>query len=150
MHNRSQKPGFSLVELLMALSILAIFFTVSEKIFNSAILLGAAGENLSNTSSRIDSALFQLRADVWNSKSISVTGPQSVDLTLADGTQITWKIDPDQGIFRTQPTGTSENWLALGKDWTFSTDNLSLTIADKSTAPTRLISQFLLAQRMRS
>src|SRR5580704_1687215 len=107
---RSFKSGFTISELLMSLLILVIFFALAGELFNSSVLLSAAGEKLSNNSSRTDSALFQLRADVWNAKTISVSSAQSVDLSLADGTQVSWKIDPDQGVIRTVIEGSPEHW----------------------------------------
>ena len=148
--HRSHKPAFTLGEVLMSLFLLAIFLTVSTNLFRSTILLGSASEDLSNTSSRIDSALYQLRADVWNSKSIAVPTPQSLDLTRPDGRQISWKIDPDQGLIRTEQDARPELWQTIGNDWTFSADAVSLAVSDKSGAPTRLASQLLLAQSMHS
>jgi hypothetical protein len=145
---RSLKPAFTLGEILISLIILTIFMAAATQLFRSTILLGSASENLSNTSARTDSALFQLRADVWNSKTISVPTSQSVDLTFSDGRQISWKITPDQGLTRTDPQAHSQTWPTIGNDWTFSTDSISLTISDKSPAPTRLASQILLAQKI--
>jgi hypothetical protein len=148
--SRPLKPAFTIGEVLISLILFTIFLTLAGQLFRSTILVGSASENLSNTSSRIDSALFQLRADVWNSKSIAVPTPQSVDLTLADGRQISWKIDPDQGVIRAEPNTRPQIWQTIGSDWTFSTDPISLTITDKSPAPTRLISQLLLAETTHS
>jgi prepilin-type N-terminal cleavage/methylation domain-containing protein len=147
---RSSKPAFTLIEVTIAIIILVIFFAVAGKLFNSVILLGAAGESLSNTSAQTDSAIFQLHSDVWNSKSIAVVDSRSVKLTLSDGSQIAWTLAPDSGLTRSGPAVTTEQWDSTGKSWTFSADAVSLTIAENTRVPQRLLSQILLAQRHQS
>jgi prepilin-type N-terminal cleavage/methylation domain-containing protein len=147
---RSSSRAFTLIEVTIAIIILVIFFAIAGKIFNSAVLLSAAGENLSDASARTDSALYQLRADVWDSQSITVPDPHTVALVRSDGSQISWTLNPDLGLTRIGPTVTTEQWDAIGKEWTFSTDPVSLIIVQKSEIPVRLVSQILLAQRTQS
>jgi prepilin-type N-terminal cleavage/methylation domain-containing protein len=150
MRPRVRNSGFTLYEVMVGILILVIFFAVAGKLFNSVILLGAASENLSNASSRTDSALFRLRADVWDSKSIVVADARSITLTRSDGSQIVWTLTPDEGISRAGPTAKSEQWEGIGKGWAFSTDAVSLTVAENKEVPVRLVSQVLISRRMPS
>jgi hypothetical protein len=150
MRPRLHKPGFNMIELLMALGLLVTFFAIAGTIFSSTVQLSAAGEKLSDSSATIDSALYQFRADVWNAKSIAVTDPKSVDLILSDGQTISWKISDDQILSRSGEKATAEHWPAVAKNWEFSTDGFSLTISEKKEVPTRLVSELLLWQRGRS
>jgi prepilin-type N-terminal cleavage/methylation domain-containing protein len=135
--------GFTITELLATLVLLVLFFSAAGELFRSTILLSSGSQELSNRASQIDSALFQLRRDVWNSAQIAATSPQSVDLSSPDGTKTAWTINPGS-LTRTDARGQTERWACVGNDWSFSTDAVSLTISDAASAPIRLPSQILL------
>jgi len=143
---RGGKKGFTLTELLVSLILLVLFFSAAGELFKSTILLSSGSQELSNRASQIDSALFQLRRDVWNSVQIAAAGPRSVDLSSPDGTKTAWRIDLGS-LTRTDAGGQTERWESVGDDWSFSTDGVSLTISDAASAPTRLASQILLAEK---
>ncbi|MGD0388239.1 MAG: hypothetical protein ABSC42_04710 [Tepidisphaeraceae bacterium] len=139
-------PGFTLTEVVVSLILLVLFFSAAGELFRSTVLLSSGSQEFSNRASQIDSAVFQLRRDVWNSVQIAATSPQSVDLSFSDGTKTAWKIELGS-LARTDPRGQTERWQAVGNGWCFSTDGVSLTISDAAAAPIRLASQILLAER---
>jgi hypothetical protein len=141
------RRGFTILEVIMTLGLLVMFFAASGEVFRSTVLLSSAGENLSNQSSQIDSAVWQLRKDVWNSRSISVPATNSVELSIDDKTSILWKIDSAGDLVRATPSGNPQRWPAIGTGWTFSTDAVSISISDGSSAPIRMISQVLLSRK---
>jgi hypothetical protein len=130
----------------MTLSILVLFFGFSGEVFRSTVLLSSASQNLCDDASRTDSVLRLLRTDVWNCRSMTLADPRSLELSFSDGTKVSWKIDPNNTVVRTDAAGHDQRWDAIGSGWTFSTDKVSLAISDRSSAPTRLVSQLLLAQ----
>jgi prepilin-type N-terminal cleavage/methylation domain-containing protein len=136
--------AFTLTEVLMALSLLTLFFAAAGEIFKSTVLLSWNDPQSSNRASQIDSALFQLRRDVWNSPQISVPKTKSADLE-SDGGTILWTIDPDGNITRTDPHGQTEQWKTIAKNWSLTTDDICLTINDGSDEM-RLPSQILLSR----
>ncbi|MGD0766614.1 MAG: hypothetical protein ABSB42_00165 [Tepidisphaeraceae bacterium] len=138
-------PGFTITELLATLILLVLFFAAAGELFKSTILLSSGSQEFSNRASQLDSAVFQLRRDVWNSSRIAAS-PQSVDLSWPDGTTTAWKIDGGS-LTRTDARGQTESRPAVGNDWSFSTDGVSLTISDGTAAPIRLASQILLSER---
>ena len=142
----SARRGFTMTEMLMTLSILVIFFGFSGEVFKSTVLLSSASQNLCDRTSQIDSALRQLRMDVWNCRSMTLSDPRSLDFSISDGTKVSWKIDSLNGVERTDAAGHAERWDAVGVGWTFSTDKVSLALSDGSSAPMRIVSQILLAQ----
>lgn len=144
--DRKIRFGFTMIEIMMALSILVLFFGFSGEVFRSNVLLSSASQNLCDDASRIDSVLRLLRADVWNCRSMTLADPRSLDLSFSDGTKVSWKIDSQNSMVRTDAAGHAEHWEAVGAGWTFSTDKVSLAISDGSSVPTRLVSQLLLAQ----
>ena len=138
-------PGFTITELLATLILLVLFFAAAGELFKSTILLSSGSQEFSNRASQFDSAIFQLRRDVWNSSRITAS-PQSVDLSLPDGTTTAWKID-GASLTRTDARGQTERYEAVGNDWSLCTDGVSLTISDAASAPLRLPSQILLSKR---
>jgi prepilin-type N-terminal cleavage/methylation domain-containing protein len=144
--DRKIQFGFTMVEILMTLSILVLFFGFSGEVFRSTVLLSSASQNLCDDASRTDFVLRLLRADVWNCRSMTLAGPRSLELSFSDGTKVSWKIDSNNSVVRTDAAGHAERWNGIGSAWTFSTDKVSLAISDGSSAPARLVSQLLLPQ----
>lgn len=144
--DRKTRFGFTMVEILMTLSILVIFFGFSNEVFRSTVLLSSASQNLVDDASRTDFVLRLLCADVWNCSSMTLGDPHSLELFFSDGTKVSWKIDPRNSVVRTDAAGHDEHWDNVGTDWKFSTDKISLAISNGSSVPTRLVSQILLAQ----
>jgi hypothetical protein len=137
-----------MIEILMALSLLVIFFFVAGELFKSTVLLSAQSQQVSDDSNRIDSAMFQLRRDVWNSRQIAVADPHLVHLTASDGTQISWRINSGGDVTRTIAGGADETWPALALGWSLTADGFSLSISDaRNSQSLRLTSQSLLAQK---
>jgi hypothetical protein len=137
-----------MIEIVMALSLLVIFFFVAGELFKSTVLLSAQSQQVSDDSNRIDSAMFQLRRDVWNSRQIAVADPRLVHLTASEGTQISWRINSSGDMTRTIAGGADETWLALAPGWSLTADGFSLSISDaQNTQPLRLTSQAFLAEK---
>jgi prepilin-type N-terminal cleavage/methylation domain-containing protein len=63
---RRTRLGFSIIEVLMALSLLVMFFAASGEVFKSTVLLSSASQDLCDHTSQIDSVERQLRVDAWN------------------------------------------------------------------------------------
>ncbi|MGD0464047.1 MAG: prepilin-type N-terminal cleavage/methylation domain-containing protein [Tepidisphaeraceae bacterium] len=140
----SIRRAFTLTEVIMALSLLTIFFAAAGQVFHSSLMLSYDTPRSSDRASQIDSAVFQLRRDVWNSPQISVPKPTSADLQSSEG-KISWTINPDGDITRTDAHGQSERWNAIGRNWSLATDGICLTMSDGG-AEMRLPSQVLLTR----
>lgn len=134
----------------MTLSLLVVFFFLAGRLFRSSVLLSARSQQFADNANRIDSAMFQLRRDVWSSGKINVADPHSAQLRLSDGTQISWQINSDGDVTRTIAGEAAERWSGLGPNWSLSGDGLSLSVTDVASPvpqPMRLLSQSLLAQK---
>ncbi len=108
MNSPQRHRGFTIIEVLATLALLVIFFDVAGKLFRSTILTGAACQQISNESARTDSAMYQLRRDVWNARQLGSLKPGTIGITSSDGENITWRFDAD-GATRTG-TGAAEHW----------------------------------------
>jgi prepilin-type N-terminal cleavage/methylation domain-containing protein len=138
------KRAFTMIEIIISLSLLTIFFGAAGELFRSTVILSSEGPSLSNRSSQIDSVLFQLRKDVWNSSQIAVSKPASADLDSSDE-KISWTITPNGNIIRTDSQGQSEEWKKVAEHWSLTADASSLTLHDGN-AEIRLPSQILLSR----
>ena len=132
------------MEVLATLGLLLIFFGVAGELFKSTMMLGYDSRESSNQNSRIDSAIFRLRRDVWNSSRITVTGKNALDLIWSDGTKISWNIDRENGVTRTNAQNRSEQWQGIGQNWSLAADGPCVTVSG-GTAEMRLPSQILLS-----
>jgi hypothetical protein len=141
------RPGFTITELLISLSLLILFFAAAGQVFRSTVLLSAAGSQLSDLTAQTDSALFQLRQDVWNSRSINANDPHAVDLVLANGSPISWKIDSENSLTRTVVGSPPEHWNFSAAHWSFSAGRSTLILSDGTPARISMVSQILLASR---
>jgi prepilin-type N-terminal cleavage/methylation domain-containing protein len=142
-----RKSGFTLTEVIMALSMLVIFFAVSGQLFRSTMMLGWAGTKASDRASRVDFAMERLRADAWGAQTITVPSPQTVTFSEAGGTSVSWKIESDDRLVRQQDQDPPQTFDGVGEKWSFSGDVISLNVSDGLAAPERLMGQMLLAGR---
>ena len=137
--------GFTVVEVLVTLSLLTIFFGLAGVVFKSTIMLSGDSADLCNRASQTDSAVFQLRRDVWNSAKLATNGQNSVDMEFSDGGRISWIIDPQQSATRTDSRGARTRWNGIGEKWSLSVDGSCLALRDGGDE-LRLPSQILLSQ----
>jgi hypothetical protein len=123
---------------------LTIFFAVAGEVFRSTVLLSSDIPSSLDRSTQIDSALFQLRHDIWNSLQISAPTAKSAEIQ-SQGQKISWTIDSEGNLTRTDPQAKSEQWKSIAQNWSFHASKTCLEIIDGS-AEIRLPSQILLSR----
>lgn len=143
---KTNRRGFTMIETMMAVLLLVIFFDAAGKVFNSTVLMSSGSQDLCDQASQVDSAMQEMKWAVWGSEAITVTDPRSVEVVMAGGKGFSWKIDGENYLVRTNPEGRSERVARAGGDWKFSSDKVSLTVWDGTATPMRMVSQFMLAQ----
>jgi len=142
---RAHQPrGFTITEILMTLSLLVIFFAAAGEVFRSTVLLGKSSQDVCDTASQTDSAMRQLRIDVWNARAISVPDPRSARISAADGTTLLWQLDTQNNAIRADAAARTQQWDHIAANWSFTTDADSLVVSDNKSIPQRIISQILL------
>ena len=141
----SRCRGFTITEVLMTLSLLVMFFAAAGEMFKSTVLVDRESQVFSDRASRVDSAMFQLRRDVWGSGRVAARG-RWVELANSGG-EIVWRIDSDGGVTRTDVGGHVTRWEGIAGKWTLGGDGVGVTISDGGEVPVRLVSQVLLAGR---
>jgi hypothetical protein len=137
--------GFTITELLATLGLLVIFFDAAGRVFRASVDVSRTGQEFTDQSSRTDSAMLQLRRDVWNAKQVRADDSRRIELTSADGNQITWKFG-DDGITRSGSSVSSQHWADACENYTASVSGAYLDIRD-GTEVVRLTGPMLLRQQ---
>jgi hypothetical protein len=146
------RAGFTLMEMMLSLILLTAAFGLGVELMRSMMRVWNDTAQVSSRENRLDSALFRLRKDVWNSQGFNVNDPSSVELSTADGGKINWHIESDGAIKRTGGSDAAQTWDSTAGGWHFEKDENSLIVIDdksQNQIPLRLPSQIILATRLK-
>jgi prepilin-type N-terminal cleavage/methylation domain-containing protein len=106
---RLRPRAFTLMEMLMALSLLTLFLSVATQIFHSSFKLMESATASDTQAARFDHALAALRRDVWESQRQTVSDHE-LSLEFPDKRRIVWTASEDEGLSRTeQSAGTTDD-----------------------------------------
>lgn len=144
-----RRRGFTLLELLFALGILAVVGLISVKLFRSTVLVSQGAETAAASMTRMDSALASIRRDAWGAESIQVGDAKSVTLQQPGGASVRWHAEHPGEMVRDE-AGKQTHWSALPGGITFAVDGAVLVVQltgtpDHPGGETRMPSQVLLA-----
>ena len=147
----SRRHAFTLMELLMTMSLLVVVGLVIDQVFHATLTTWTDTDRTTKRYASVDSAISALRADAWRAAQITVSDPKHATLTFPGHSQITWTLSPDGNAARTDSAGHQTRWPSIAAAWTFSADPTTLIVTASSPQPQqlRLISQILLANRSR-
>lgn len=83
--------GYSLMELMLVLTLLAIFAGMANRLFMQCVVINRDVVKASNSLIQADSLIRLIRSDVWGARSVSSNNPGQVTLGMADGTVVRWE-----------------------------------------------------------
>jgi len=144
--------GIALVEMLIAIGLIAVFLIISARLFTTTIRLSRQSHDAEERIARFDSAVRMLRSDVWGAA--EMTGDAKGVLTIArDATSIVWRADETGALVRSETVGThpprEQRWPDLGGRLTFRVEGPVLVVAGDERSgragELRLVSQVRLA-----
>src|ERR1700722_3745216 len=127
-----RRSAFSLYEMIVALALLVVVLDAAGKLFRSVVLVSADAQRTTGDASQVDSAISQMRRDVWNADQIALSDPRSIALSAGGHATAFWQLGADGSVLRTDFAGKIEKWPAIGADWNFTSDGSALTVSDKS------------------
>jgi prepilin-type N-terminal cleavage/methylation domain-containing protein len=84
-----RRPGFTLLEMIMALALLGAFMTAATRLFYVSFRTIHSTELSRNQAARMDHFLAELRRDVWAARRATVSESGELALEL-EGRRITW------------------------------------------------------------
>ena len=129
-------PGMTLIELLTVLVLLGAFMTIATPLFIAVITTMRDAHRSYALVMRFDSAMGQLRRDMWSSRSFAVADAQRLILTQPDATTITYTFDETGGLQRITSANLQDvrHWPALPRPMTFAQQGPLLAITVPASA----------------
>jgi len=108
-----RRRGFTLLELIMALGLMAAFMTASTRLFQVSFRTIRLTELSRNQAARLDHCLAELRRDVWAAQHASVSNTGELALE-PEGRRITWSA-AEGTVRRVEPSRqeTSRTWTPM-------------------------------------
>ena len=151
---RSRARGFTITEMLALLILTGVALVLAMRLFVATTKLNYQTGQAHTETSRIDSIVRTLRADVWGASEITASDSASLTLTNSHG-KIEWKTADDGALLRTETrdrNSESRRWPAGATKPAFRVDgpNVTLIVPDTPVArggQIRLASQLQLAKR---
>ena len=123
------RRGIFLVNILMAIGLLAAFVIVAERVFRLSLLTTSRVALAQDQAGRLERSLAVLRADVWAAQKVEVKDSRLV-LTDADARTIEWRSDPQtHDLVRAAP-GDERRWPDLAL--TFHYENGLLSVSNNA------------------
>jgi len=123
-----QSRGFSLLEAMLFVGMLAFISTVTAHLFRTTVRTWHDTAARQTAHTRFDTALRQLREDVWSATSITITDKHAMLLHGPGGVEVGWRSLPSGALTRME-TGTSapREWDGLG-EFSFAVEGPNVTV----------------------
>jgi type II secretory pathway component PulJ len=93
MKTHRQSRGFMLINLLIALGLMAAFVVVSTRLFRLALNTSTAAARVQENSLRLEQATHALQQDVWHATKIDMPDASHLHLT-GNKLDVTWTTTP--------------------------------------------------------
>ena len=128
-----RRRGFTLMELLFAIVLMATFGLLVAQLFHATFMLNYTTANAQNAAASFNSGEIRLRGDVWSAQKVAVNDPRTAAITSSDGGTITWTIQNNQ-ISRRSGADT-DTWTAPpGATFKLAGSTLLLDVAESKSA----------------
>ncbi|MEM1098618.1 MAG: prepilin-type N-terminal cleavage/methylation domain-containing protein [Planctomycetota bacterium] len=85
--------GFSLIEFLVAISILAVVMSIFGRVMINSVTVQGDVHDAAWSNDRLSEVLSQVRADVWSARSLSIDGTGALIVAGADDVRFRWTVD---------------------------------------------------------
>jgi prepilin-type N-terminal cleavage/methylation domain-containing protein len=119
--------GFMLVELMVVISLLAVFALVATKVLVLSINVPHEVGKKRDAIVRFDSVVTRLRDDVWTASAIQSPDPRTLEIHSNTGPAITWKIE-ENGIRRMTPDSPAGQHWSLTEKLQFTAEGPAVTL----------------------
>ncbi len=119
--------AFTLVEILIALSLIAAFSVVAYRLLGANFQLQTATAQANNQSAALAGAVASLRADLSVTRSFETPAPGVVRLRTQDPSSIDWTTT-DRQLFRSH-AGSAAAW-DVGRTLSFQVDGVVILLAE--------------------
>jgi len=108
MKNNVKKPAFTLIELMMSISILAIIMVAVGMALNASVMNYEANRDISEAVIKANQAVGRITADLRCATSVDTSEPNTqCSMFTSEGSNITYSFDSSQGKLYLIKGGTS-------------------------------------------
>jgi len=95
------RRGFTLMELVLAVSVIGIFGILYAQVFSSTTTITRTAPHEDAVAARIDMAINILRRDVWHARQIDITDPHTAIIRTESDGVVTWTLSDEGRLTRT-------------------------------------------------
>jgi prepilin-type N-terminal cleavage/methylation domain-containing protein len=107
--NASSRPaGFFLLEMMICLALMGVGALIAMQVFHLTLRVWRETEKQQANESAIDSAVRQLREDVWGASSIEQHSDHHITIETANGTIVHWTWSAADSTLVRLPNGEAE------------------------------------------
>lgn len=89
---KSRTAGFSLIEVVLVLTLLTIFAGVATKLFVGSFVIKKDALHAGQSIAQNDATIRRLRTDVWGASAIRSDGPDQATIEMHDGSGVRWEL----------------------------------------------------------
>jgi prepilin-type N-terminal cleavage/methylation domain-containing protein len=101
MNRHRRRCGFLMIEIMVALALLAVFALIASRLFTASIrVIGRSSQQI-DAMVRFDGMMRALRADVWSAERIEEVADGSLRLRSPVAGDVRWTIDTEGRFTRT-------------------------------------------------
>jgi len=91
MRHRRQARGYSLLEMVVLISLMGVFLILGSELWRAATVTTRNAKQVESEGLRLDMVLDRLRRDVWAATHVHADAGRC-QLHLSDGRRITWRV----------------------------------------------------------
>ena len=110
---QNNRRAIALLELIFMLLVFAGFTVLLTELFLTINRANRDSTQRATLYSRLDGAMKQLRRDVWSAKNLATPKPDTLEITTADGSQITWNGNAQTLSRKTATNPAGQSWQGL-------------------------------------
>ena len=153
---RARRRAFAIAVMMLAVTLLAVFAVVATRLITSTMTLYREAATIDTEARVMDSALRQLREDLWGASRVDVSSPGTITIAGAAGGRVAWQAQADGALVRSAAAaggtpGAPQRWAGIGARLSFEWDGVTLLVrgADRGSdraGGVRMTSQVRLAK----
>ena len=144
------RRGFTIIGMLIALILLAVFALVAGEVFNNSMRAVRTSGEIHNQLNSYEGLLASLREDAWSARSVRVVDPRQAVMVAGGGREVIWSIASTGEFVRTAGADVCR-WRKLDVSLSFAAHPAGLLLQQGARAEESIVlqSQFLAVERSR-
>jgi prepilin-type N-terminal cleavage/methylation domain-containing protein len=126
--NSPERRGFSLIELMVYIVLMAVFASVLIPFCHRVLITMHDSQKVTIDDARLDQAMNDLRRDVWGAAAMQSPDARSLVLRSAEGRSTTWSFAAAGTASRVTSPKSRQDWAELPPGITLSVNGALVTV----------------------